>query len=222
MSGRVLRFSGSRHQQAERLLPWLLNGTLEGEEYQAVAQHAESCEQCQLALVDLRAMQQACLTSTSAASFDPDLSFARLNRRLPQARKARIVSRWTSAMAAWTSTPAWFRTAAAVQCALVLAFGGFWLVREPTGDYRTLSDHATAAVPSSGDARLMVVFEPDISQARTQQLLRASGARIVNGPSDVGAYVLAVPVARAAAVRDGLRAAPGVSLVEDIGGAAAQ
>jgi hypothetical protein len=62
----------------------------------------------------------------------------------------------------------------------------------------------------------VVVFEPGASQARTQQLLRASQARIVDGPNEVGAYVLAVPAARVASVRDALRAAPGVSLVESL------
>ena len=49
-----------------------------------------------------------------------------------------------------------------------------------------------------------------------QQLLRASQARIVDGPNEAGAYVLAVPVGREASVRDALRAAPGVTLVESL------
>ena len=48
-------------------------------------------------------------------------------------------------------------------------------------------------------------------------LLRASEARIVDGPNDAGAYVLAVPPARVAMVRDALRAAPGVTLVATLG-----
>jgi hypothetical protein len=73
-----------------------------------------------------------------------------------------------------------------------------------------------AAGPAAADARLVVVFEPGASQARTQQLLHASQARIVDGPNEVGAYVLAVPAMRVARVRDALRGAPGVTLVESL------
>jgi hypothetical protein len=48
-------------------------------------------------------------------------------------------------------------------------------------------------------------------------LLRASDARIVDGPNDAGAYVLAVPQARVTQVRDALRSAPGVMLVATLG-----
>jgi len=62
----------------------------------------------------------------------------------------------------------------------------------------------------------VVVFDPGIDEARLRALLRASEARIVDGPNDAGAYVLAVPAARVAAVRTALRAAPGVRLVESL------
>ena len=49
-------------------------------------------------------------------------------------------------------------------------------------------------------------------------LLAASGARIVDGPNEAGAYVLAVPPARLGGVRDALRSAPGVVMVEALPG----
>jgi hypothetical protein len=115
----------------------------------------------------------------------------------------------------WATAPLWLRGAVAAPCALLLALGGAWFAREQPAPYRTLGD-IPASVPGSMDARLVVVFEPGASQARTQELLHASQARIIDGPNDVGAYVLAVPAARAASVRDALRAAPGVTLVESL------
>jgi hypothetical protein len=49
-----------------------------------------------------------------------------------------------------------------------------------------------------------------------QALLQANQARIVDGPSDTGAYVIAVPASRAASVRATLRAAPEVRLAESL------
>jgi hypothetical protein len=60
------------------------------------------------------------------------------------------------------------------------------------------------------------VFDPRISAAQMQRLLEASDARIVDGPTDAGAYVLSVPADRAEGVRDALRAAPGVTMVESL------
>jgi hypothetical protein len=79
--------------------------------------------------------------------------------------------------------------------------------------YRTLG---TPAGPVLAGQQLVVVFDPGLSEARMRTLLRASGARIVDGPSEAGAYVLVLPADRVAAVQAGLRAAPGVLLVEPL------
>ena len=214
MSARVLPFAGSQHRQAERLLPWLVNGTLDGDERATIERHVDTCVDCQQQLAQWQALQAACAMSTAPVA-DPMPSFTRLRSRLQAPRARPPVSRWSAMRSAWTTAPPWLRGAVAMPCALLLALGGAWFAREQPAPYRTLGD-TPATVPASADARLVVVFEPGASQARTQQLLRASQARIVDGPNEVGAYVLAVPAARAASVRDALRAAPGVSLVESL------
>ena len=214
MSARVLPFAGSQHRQAERLLPWLVNGTLDGDERATVERHVDACADCQQQLAQWQALQAACALP-AAPTIDPMPSFSRLRSRLQAPRARPHVSRWSAMRSAWTTAPAWLRGAVAAPCALLLALGGAWFAREQPAPYRTLSD-MPAVVPASTDARLVVVFEPGTSQARTQQLLHASQARIVDGPNEVGAYVLAVPAVRAASVRDALRAAPGVTLVESL------
>ena len=214
MSARVLPFAGSQHRQAERLLPWLVNGTLDGEERATIERHVDTCADCRQQVAQWQALQAACAIST-APMLDPKPSFTRLRSRLQAPRARPPVPRWSAMRSAWTTAPVWLRAAVATPCMLLLALGGAWLAREQPAPYRTLGD-APASVPASADARLVVVFEPGASQARTQQLLRASQARIVDGPNEVGAYVLAVPAARVASVRDGLRAAPGVRLVESL------
>jgi hypothetical protein len=112
--------------------------------------------------------------------------------------------------------PSWLRGAVAVQAvvALALAVALFGPGFRPDGRYRTLGDASPASALQGDGSHLVVLFEPHVSQAQMRQLLRASQARIVDGPSDAGAYVLAVPAARASSIRDALRAAPGVTMVE--------
>jgi anti-sigma factor RsiW len=227
VSARVLRFGGSQHREAERLLPWLVNGTLDADERALVVAHLESCIDCQRELAQLHVLQQACTVATPA--IDPMPSFARLRLRLqapsdshgsPASRGARStrVSRWRGARSAWTTTPTWLRGMVAAQCALLLVLAGAWWAWEPPTPYRVLGNPPAAVTP--GEARLVVVFAPETSQVRMQQLLRATGTHIVDGPNGVGAYVLTAPVARAASVRDALRAAPGVRMVESLDGEA--
>jgi anti-sigma factor RsiW len=214
VSGRVLPFACSQHREVERLLPWLVNGTLDDDERATVERHLDACIDCQQQRAQWQALQDTCATSTAPA-IDPMPAFTRLRSRLQTPRARPPVSRWRAMCSAWTTAPPWLRGAVAAPCALLLASAGAWFAREQPASYRTLGD-APAVEPASADARLVVVFEPGASQARTQQLLRASQARIVDGPNEVGAYVLAVPAGRVASVRDALRAAPGVTLVESL------
>lgn len=221
MSGHVLRFKGSAHSEAQRLLPWFVNATLEGEELARVVSHLAECTACQREADQLRALRSACADAAEAATLpDPHPALLRLQRRL---HAPKTPTSWPRAIAlrrAWTLTPGWMRGALTAQFALMLVLGAMLIGRDrPVAPYRTLGD---AGVPTPGAAspdvpRLLIVFDPHLSQAQMQGLLRASQARIVDGPSDAGAYVLAVPAAREASVREALRAATGVTLVESLG-----
>ena len=59
MSGRIIHFEGSAHTEADRLLPWLANGTLEGEELMRVRAHLDQCAACRNELDWLRSLQGA-------------------------------------------------------------------------------------------------------------------------------------------------------------------
>lgn len=235
MSGHVLRFEGSAHSEAERLLPWFVNATLEGDELARVESHLAQCALCQREVEQLREMRnvgaEAPPPPDATAAFQrllprlqatrvPRLQATRARPGLPRARTAQS-PRWRSARHAWATTPTWLRGALAAQGALILVLGGLWLGDggEPPAMYRTLGDAAapTAAADLAADHHLLVMFDPRIDQAQMQRLLRASQTRIVDGPNDAGAYVLAVPAAREAAVREALRAATGVTMVESLG-----
>lgn len=215
MSGRVLRFEGSAHTEAQRLLPWFVNGTLKDDELALIERHLGECADCRREADGLRQLQAA-FTDT-APSVDATQSFLRLRRRIEVSRAPRPLPRLAVLCRMWGSTSPWLRWAVAAQFAAIVVLGGLLVVGDrPAAGYRTLGDPAAANQGAAGASadKLVVVFDPQISEAQMRRLLRAGGARIVDGPTDTGAYVLVVPARRAATVREALQAAPGVMLVE--------
>jgi hypothetical protein len=77
--------------------------------------------------------------------------------------------------------------------------------------------HTLGAAPQRTDGNLVVVFDPDASEAQMRNALTDAEAKIVDGPNASGAYVLHVPadVRRQALTK--LRAKREVVLAEPIG-----
>lgn len=216
MSGRVLKFEGSVHAEADRLLPWWVNGTLEGDEREQVAQHLAECVQCQREVEWLRTLQ-AELASESTASTDAPRAMQRLRRRM---RSAHVLSQGSGPSTAaprrgWGRRNRWLAWVVAAQAVVVVGLSGVLIHNhQAAGEYRTLS------TPDSRGALLVVTFDPQMTEAQMRELVRSNDTRIVGGPTEAGAYLLSVSPDRANHVRDHLRAAHGVTLAErmDVGG----
>ncbi|HEY1139390.1 MAG TPA: zf-HC2 domain-containing protein [Lysobacter sp.] len=213
---KILRFEGSAHSETQRLLPWYVNDTLDAADFSRVEEHLAECGQCRRDLEFLRLLESGCMQASPVP--DPTASFTRLRDRLQPPRAHASASLLTRLRATWGGSPAWLRGAAAASLVLAAGVWGLALVRdEAPAMYRTLGDAPSETAVRDKDLRhLVVVFDPHIEHARMQQLVRASQARIVDGPNEAGAYVLAVPADREASVRDALRAASGVTLVETL------
>lgn len=211
MSGRIFPFAARAHDEAQRLLPWLVNGTLDTDEREWLLQHLDACSDCQHELQEQRALQSACAGDASLAG-NVDAGWQRMQRRLAAPTRPVTVNWRDSWLARWQQAPRWMAWALAAQMALLVALGMVaWWPQPET--YHTLG---ASSPPATGN--LVIVFDPQLSEGELRRLLAASDARIVDGPNDAGAYVLAVPPSRAASVRDALRAAPGVTLVESLTG----
>lgn len=219
MNGRILPFEDHRHREAQRLLPWLVNGRLEDEERAWLEQHVGDCSACAGELEALRVLQDACLQADGAqdaatASREASAGWQRMRVRLQAARPQRE-PRWRVLQRQWMQAPRWLGATVAAQ-ALLLALVVVVLWRQPApAPYRTLG-----AVPAATSGNLVIVFDPHVRESDMRRMLRASDARIVDGPNDAGAYVLSVPAGRVAMVRAALRAAPGVTLVATLGAGA--
>ncbi|HEV8694697.1 MAG TPA: zf-HC2 domain-containing protein [Lysobacter sp.] len=224
MSGRVLPFAGSEHAEVQRLLPWFVKDTLDNEDLARVQRHLDECVRCQRDVDELREWTAA--LNRNAGSPDPlaqadavARGLARLRPRLQMPRAHAPRRPHTTLHTGWRRAPAWLRWTAAAQAAVIVLTVG-WLIAGPwdgrqSAPYRTLSD-APAPTRDPSVHRLIVVFDPHAEESRVHALLQANQARIVDGPSETGAYVLAVPPARAASVRAALRASADVRLAESL------
>lgn len=204
MKGRVIRFEGSAHAQADRLLPWWVNGTLADDERAQVERHLEECPACRREAAWLRALQEE-YPGDEPVAVDAPRAMRRLRRRI--AAGAAVLP--VPPIPARRQRGRWLAWLAAVEAVLILGFGAS-LFHQQHATYHTLG------APAARASLLVVMFDPRISEAQLRQLLRAGDARIVDGPTTAGAYLLRVPGAHVDAARKALRGSPEVTMVESL------
>jgi hypothetical protein len=195
------------HEKVQRLLPWLLAGTLDSTDLALVQPHLAACAQCRADLAWQHKLRAAAPLPDTA--FDADRAFAQLLPRLgPQAARIGALDRWRRAAAA---NSAWLRWTAVAQLAAIGVLS-LMLARPWSGatDYRAMG----AAPQAQGN--LVVVFKPDSTERDMRRILRASGARVVDGPTVTDAYVLALPASQQASALTRLRAEPSVTLAQPL------
>jgi hypothetical protein len=186
------------HEQAQALLPWYVNDTLDPEESAFFEAHPADCDECRTELAAERAFRQAYAGAPvgaptgrrSAPSFDKVGARPFIHR---------LQSGWGKA------TQIAFAAAAAATLIVAIA------PRESEGEFRLLGADGEAAV---GNA--IVLFAPDTPERELRAALDQAGARLVDGPTASGAYVVQVPGQRREAALAGLRALPQVVLAEPV------
>jgi anti-sigma factor RsiW len=203
------------HAEAQDALPWLANGTLAGAELERVQAHVETCARCRADLALLRTVHAA--GPAPDLDFDPDRALARLMPQLdaapaPAQEPPGLLQRWRNRLAANDGT--WLRAAVAAQfCAIAVLAA---LLARPgahpvaADDYRVLG-----AAGANGMARVVVTFRPDTPEAELRRIVRASGARIVGGPTVTDAWLVGAD-GRLDPVLARLRAEPAVTLAEPL------
>jgi anti-sigma factor RsiW len=217
-----------RHRHVAELVPWYVNGTLADGERDAVTAHLDGCRSC-------REEVARCQTLAAAVRSAPDTARApgadRLERLLASielleptdVRRTAWRARWRAGVE-WLRdlfqlTPGPVRWGLAVQAALLVLVVGLavWpTASSPRAPYRTLADDRDKGV---GQALVHVVFAEDISEREMRTLLGRVQGRIVDGPSDVGLYTVAVGASTPAQVMPMvaiLRGDPKVRLAEPV------
>ncbi len=170
------------HGRALELLPWLVNGTLTGEEREAVELHARTCIACRRELKEQQRLHAA-VRARRTVDVSAEAGFDRLSAELDTAPHA-VRVRWRARYAA--AAP--FAVAAAAGMAVLAVL--LWLTPLPKLDG---SDYSTLANPPAENVALLdIVFADDTTAAEIQALLDGIGGEIVAGPSNVGRYSVRV------------------------------
>ena len=210
MTGRVLQFDPAAHKVADVLLPWLVNGTLEGEELAFVQQHVATCARCQREVEWLREFHAACVAGESEPSASS--AFRSLRRKLETRPKQSVFLRWRNRWRAGRSLTRWV---IAAEVAIIAVLGAVVVtVDDRPALYQTLAASDARAVKAGS---LVVVFDPATTEADLRRMLREVGARLIDGPTQANAYVLEVPETRREQAVRVLRNERAVVLVENLG-----
>jgi len=190
----------SRHEEVWLLLPWLANGRLAAAEREMAEEHVRRCADCERE-IEVQHLMCAAFTEPDRVTYAPGPSLRKLMDRIdsdssslePEGRKAsaqperpaarsRIgaslaarlghVSLWRPPGLAWAAS---FLLLFGVTGMMVTAY--HW--SEPA--YKTHTD-ASAVTPNV----LHIALDRSIPIGEVEELLHASGARIVEGPGNTG------------------------------------
>jgi len=160
--------------EVEALLPFLANGTLEGEERIQVEQAVAADAALARELEALKAIRQTMQTTKIGAS-PGEFGLARLMRDVD--RDAQPAETTTSPV----SRPLVWQIAAALLMAVVI--GQAVLMSGP-------DDSVGFELAGGSEAVLTVAFFPDVPEQALRAILLEAGVEIVSGPSALGLYQL--------------------------------
>ena len=204
------------HREAQDLLPWLANGRLDGAELQRVQAHLDTCATCRADLDTLCTLQD--VGDLPLPDLDVDKAFARL---LPQldavapADAAPVIPGWRTRLAA--NDGRWLRAAVGLQFCAIVVLGA--LLLRPSGDTQMAAQddaYRVLGADTGADNIVAVTFKPDTPEHELRRIVTASGARIVGGPTVMGAWMLG-SVQAPADVAARLRTESAVTLAEPLG-----
>ena len=183
----------SRRDELEALLPFYLNGTLDGEDLAAVEDWLASDPQAMASLAEVEAE----FSSTAAANQairPPADALSHFSRALDaEAGRARhtpsVLGRLWAGFMAIPATVAWAAATAAVVLVLVQA------VMEPGGRGGPVE---IAGTESANMPFVLVTFRPDARIADISAVLSGQNAVILSGPAAGGVYKIGIPAKTAA------------------------
>ncbi|MGH8138100.1 MAG: hypothetical protein ACREVV_07900 [Steroidobacteraceae bacterium] len=183
----------SCHEEVWLLLPWLANGRLAPSERERAEEHVRRCCACERELA-LQHLTCGALTEPDRVTYAPAPSFRKLMDRIdaeghrtaerarqaaPRGLAARLgnVSLWRPPGLAWAAS---FLMLFGITGLLATAYR--W--SEPV--YRTHTDTA-AATPNV----LHIALDRSLTIADVEEMMRANGARVVEGPGNTGVFGVA-------------------------------
>ena len=201
----IIHLNGDPHEQTQLLLPWYVNGTLAEGETEQVEKHLSECAECREDI----ALERALAGQIKILPGSADNGWEKIRARIEDAPAASgKIAPFRRKIPLW-----WALAAQAASFAILVPLIATPLTRPAPPLYRTLGSAPAAAV-----GNVVVMFKPEASEAALRQILTQNQARIVDGPTAAGAYVLHVDAERRQAVLTRLKGDRNVSLAEPIDG----
>ena len=203
---RIIKLRGEGHKDIQQLLPWYVAGRLDPSERAEVEAHLAACPECQ-AEVRFEDRLNAEMSDLPASV---DQSWDRMRRRMDRAPRRRARA---DAVQAWIG-----RVGRAPLLGWALAAPALLLVVAIAVTAPSLQDryHALGAASASPKGNAVVMFRPDLTEKALRQTLAAEDARIVDGPTAAGGYVLQLPPAHRDAALARLRGSADIVLAQPI------
>jgi anti-sigma factor RsiW len=206
----IIRLRGSPHDEVQELLPWFVKGTLAPDEAERVGAHLAECAECRADLESERRLS----VEVVSLPLDADSGWEAMERRLtaePSIRSHSAPRLWRKRVPLGWAVASPFAAAAAVALVLVNV-----MPAQPVDQqYRALG-----AAEVAQTANLVVQFEPETQVRDMQAALAGVNARLVDGPTDTGAYLLRVDQGKRELALKRLRDNEAIALAEPIDGAA--
>lgn len=208
--GEIVHLHGDPHQQAQQLLPWFANGTLDPAEQRLVEEHLSSCAECAADLTRERTFANAYVSLDEPVA----AGWAALKERAEATQAARSRRRWQ-----WLNSRSGRFAAIAASQLLIVAASVTAYQALPGSEQAVYQVLGAEGSTLSAEGNVVVIFRPDVTEQAMRTTLLAAEARIVNGPTAASGYVLAVEPTKRAHAIELLRARAEILLAQPIDGA---
>ena len=207
--GRIIPLRDDPHERVETLLPWYSIDELEPDERAFVDSHLAGCARCR----DEFLFEQRLRPELARLPLDNAGDWQRMRARADRSPPPRVDgAAGAQKRAPVRVVPLWRRPwAIAAQAACVMLAVSLVPSRAPDPRY-----HALGSPRAMQAGNLIVMFRPETSEQDMRRVLDASGARLVDGPTAAGAYILHVPSAAHDTALGSLRAQPSITLAQPI------
>jgi len=183
------------HDEAQALLPWSVNGRLPPADAVRFDAHLDVCPECRED-VEIERRIRAAVRQGSRIEYAPQPGFQNLWSRIETTERtasgpaaevieAERVGQRATAVARW-------RLAAAALVGLVVGLlAGGIRDTDPTNLPASYSTASSAGSARDTEARVRVVFSPEMTVDELTQVVREARLTIVSGPTEAGVYGLA-------------------------------
>lgn len=197
----------SEHDRVQQLLPWYVNGTLPPDEIELVDAHLAACDECRAEL----AFERKLAHGVATLPLDVESGWKAMAHRMADERRGNLVRAPFRVLRRRVPVGWAVGASLAASVAAAAVVMGLQLDRSPEQTYRALG------APGGGaTGQAVVLFRPDTTEQQMRVILSSNDARLIDGPTAAGAYVLRIDGGNAQDAIRALRQSSQVVLAEPI------